>query len=99
MRENSILRFTALLLAAAIVLVLLVSGAIFAEAADHHCVGDGCPICAAVTFVQTLLGLVSAAAVVTAGSAILRGCSVGAYCRYSARRYETAVTLKVRMLD
>lgn len=82
------------------VAVLVVSGVLIATHLQHECLGENCPVCAAISnWEQLLRGMALAAAL---GNVLLlaqRSSGISMAARFDGATTHTLVTLKVKLSD
>ena len=82
------------------VAVLVVSGALIATRLQHECLGESCPVCAAISGWERLLrGMALAAALESALLLAQRALGVCLAARFNGTTARTLVTLKVKLSD
>ena len=82
------------------VAALIVSGALIAARLQHECLGESCPVCAAISGWERLLrGLALAAALESALLLAQRALGVCLAERFNGTTADTLVTLKVKLSD
>ena len=82
------------------VATLIVSGALIATRLQHECLGESCPVCAAISGWERLLrGLALAAALESALLLAQRALGVCLAARFNGTTAHTLVTLKVKLSD
>ena len=93
-------RLLSSLLCVIFVAALIVSGALIATRLQHECLGESCPVCAAISGWERLLrGMALAAAL---GSVLLlaqRSSGISMAARFDGVAAHTLVTLKVKLSD
>ncbi len=95
---NKLRKALTLAMAAAVVLVMLLSASFVAENAGHHCEQDACPICQQLEACEATLHAVAAVAVVAVFSMFFKGwsntsCCSNPFCVF----FSTPVSLKVKL--
>ena len=82
------------------VAALIVSGALIATRLQHECLGESCPVCAAISGWERLLrGMALAAALESALLLAQRALGVCLAARFNGTTAHTLVTLKVKLSD
>ena len=93
-------RSAAVILAVLVLVAVMTSLFVMACEADHDCIGDACPVCAAIaqcrTTLKTLCGVLIAAAIAFA-CVRLAAAAISVTRALSYR--ETPITLKVKLLN
>ena len=93
-------RLLSSLLCAIFVAALIVSGALIATRLQHECLGESCPVCAAISGWERLLrGMALAAALESALLLAQRALGVCLAARFNGTTAHTLVTLKVKLSD
>ena len=93
-------RLLSSLLCVIFVAALIVSGALIATRLQHECLGESCPVCAAISGWERLLrGLALAAALERALLLAQRALGVCLAARFNGTTAHTLVTLKVKLSD
>ena len=93
-------RLLSSLLCVIFVAALIVSGALIATRLQHECLGESCPVCAAISGWERLLrGMALAAALESALLLAQRALGVCLAARFNGRTAHTLVTLKVKLSD
>ena len=89
-------RLLSSLLCVIFVAALIVSGALIATRLQHECLGESCPVCAAISGWERLLrGMALASALLLAQRAL----GVCLAARFNGTTAHTLVTLKVKLSD
>ena len=93
-------RLLSSLLCVIFVAALIVSGALIATRLQHECLGESCPVCAAISGWERLLrGMALAAALESALLLAQRALGVCLAARFNGTMAHTLVTLKVKLSD
>ena len=93
-------RLLSSLLCVIFVAALIVSGALIATRLQHECLGESCPVCAAISGWERLLrGMALAAALEIALLLAQRALGVCLAARFNGTTAHTLVTLKVKLSD
>ena len=93
-------RLLSSLLCVIFVAALIVSGALIATRLQHECLGESCPVCAAISGWERLLrGMALAAALESALLLAQRALGVFLAARFNGTTAHTLVTLKVKLSD
>ena len=93
-------RLLSSLLCVIFVAALIVSGALIATRLQHECLGESCPVCAAISGWERLLrGMALAAALESALLLAQRALDVCLAARFNGTTANTLVTLKVKLSD
>jgi hypothetical protein len=93
-------RFAAAILAALVLVAVTASLLAVVCEADHDCIGEDCPICAAVAVCQNNLKTFSGAlAVFTAAAASVYSAVIFITVFNASLHNETPISLKVKLLD
>ena len=93
-------RLLSSLLCVIFVAALIVSGALIATRLQHECLGESCPVCAAISGWERLLrGMALASALESALLLAQRALGVCLAARFNGTTAHTLVTLKVKLSD
>ena len=93
-------RLLSSLLCVIFVAALIVSGALIATRLQHECLGESCPVCAAISGWERLLrGMALAAGLESALLLVQRALGVCLAARFNGTTAHTLVTLKVKLSD
>ena len=93
-------RLLSSLLCVIFVAALIVSGALIATRLQHECLGESCPVCAAISGWERLLrGMALAAALESALLLAQRALGVCLAARFNGTTAHTLVTLQVKLSD
>ena len=93
-------RLLSSLLCVIFVAALIVSGALIATRLQHECLGESCPVCAAISGWERLLrGMALAAELESALLLAQRALGVCLAARFNGTTAHTLVTLKVKLSD
>lgn len=93
-------RLLSSLLCVIFVAALIVSGALIATRLQHECLGESCPVCAAISGWERLLrGMALAAALESTLLLAQRALGVCLAARFNGTTAHTLVTLKVKLSD
>ena len=93
-------RLLSSLLCVIFVAALIVSVALIATRLQHECLGESCPVCAAISGWERLLrGMALAAALESALLLAQRALGVCLAARFNGTTAHTLVTLKVKLSD
>ena len=93
-------RLLSSLLCVIFVAALIVSGALIATRLQHECLGESCPVCAAISgWGRLLRGMALAAALESALLLAQRALGVCLAARFNGTTAHTLVTLKVKLSD
>ena len=93
-------RLLSSLLCVIFVAALIVSGALIATRLQHECLGESCPVCAAISGWERLRrGMALAAALESALLLAQRALGVCLAARFNGTTAHTLVTLKVKLSD
>ena len=93
-------RLLSSLLCVIFVAALIVSGALIATRLQNECLGESCPVCAAISGWERLLrGMALAAALESALLLAQRALGVCLAARFNGTTAHTLVTLKVKLSD
>ena len=93
-------RLLSSLLCVIFVAALIVSGALIATRLQHECLGESCPVCAAISGWERLLrGMALAAALESALLLAQRALGVCLAARFNGMASHTLVALKVKLSD